>query len=98
MIYLFVQSLNVKQFYLTHKIRPNQVPLLRAKVVLEAMVMEENSGFPQSSIITEALPLDCLMSYPGHSLVGSSYPSAEMESVYSTAPADCAGLERVQTF
>ena len=36
-----------------------------------------------------ALPSDCLMSYPGHSL-GDSYPSAEMQSVYSTAPADWA--------
>ena len=29
------------------------------------------------------------MSYPGHSL-GGSYPSAEVQSVYSTAPADWA--------
>ena len=35
----------------------------------------------------EALPLDCLKSYPGHSL-GGSYPSAEMQSVYSTTLAD----------
>ena len=33
------------------------------------------------------LSLDALVSYPGHSLVGS-YPSAEMQSVYSTAPAN----------
>ena len=32
---------------------------------------------------------DCLVSYPGHSFVGS-YPSTEMQSVYSTAPADWA--------
>ena len=30
------------------------------------------------------------MSYPGHSLGGGSYPSAEKQSVYSTAPADWA--------
>ena len=41
---------------------------------------------PQSSSITEALPSDYLVSYPGHSL-GESYFSAEMESVYSTATA-----------
>ena len=41
----------------------------------------------QSSSITEASPSDCLVSYPGHSL-GGSYPSAEMQSAYSTAPAD----------
>ena len=34
-------------------------------------------------------PSDCLVSYPRHSLVGS-YPSAEMQLVYSTAPTDWA--------
>ena len=33
------------------------------------------------------LPLDCLVSYLGHSL-GESYSSSEMQSVYSTAQAD----------
>ena len=42
---------------------------------------------PQSSSITGTSPSDCLVLYPGHSL-GESYPSAEMQSVYSTAPAD----------
>ena len=31
----------------------------------------------------------CLVSYPGHSLVGC-YPSAEMQSVYSKVPANWA--------
>ena len=44
---------------------------------------------PQSSSITEASPSDCLMSYPGHSL-GEFYPSAVMQSGYSTAPTDWA--------
>ena len=30
------------------------------------------------------------MSYPEHLLGGGSYPSAEVQSVYSTAPADSA--------
>ena len=38
---------------------------------------------PQS--ITKAASSDSLVSYPGHSL-GESYPSAEMQSVYFTAP------------
>ena len=42
---------------------------------------------PQSSSTAGTSPSDCLVSYPGHSL-GGSYPSAEMQSVYSTAPAD----------
>ena len=41
----------------------------------------------QSSSITGASPSDCLVSYPRHSLV-ESYPSAEMQSVYSAAAAD----------
>ena len=39
----------------------------------------------QSSSITQISPSDFLVSYPEHSLVGS-YPSAEVQLVYSTAP------------
>ena len=42
-----------------------------------------------SSSITEASPSDCLVSYLGHSLE-ESCSSAEMQSVYSAAPADWA--------
>ena len=42
---------------------------------------------PQIPSITGTPPSDCLMLYLGHSL-GGSCPSAEMQSVYSTAPAD----------
>ena len=41
---------------------------------------------PQSSK-TEALPSECSVSSAGHSL-GESYSSAEIQSVYSTAPGD----------
>ena len=41
----------------------------------------------RSSGITGASPSDCLVSHPGHPLEGS-YPSAEMQSVYSTVPTD----------
>ena len=44
---------------------------------------------PQSSCITEALPSYCLVSYPGNYL-GESYPSSEMQPLYSTAPVDWA--------
>ena len=43
----------------------------------------------QNSSITETSPSDCLVSYPGHSL-RESYSSAQMQSVYSTAPANLA--------
>ena len=46
---------------------------------------------PQSSR-TEAALSGRLLSYPGHSLMGSSYPSAGMQLAYSTAPADWAEL------
>ena len=46
---------------------------------------------PQRPSITGALPSDCLMSYPRHSLE-ESYPSSEIQSVYSTTPADRAGF------
>ena len=45
---------------------------------------------PQSSSIAGTSTSDCLVSYPGHSLEGGSYPSAEKQSVYSTAPVDWA--------
>ena len=50
---------------------------------------EEVLQIPQSSSITGASPLDCLVSYLGHSL-GESYPSAEMQLVYPTAPSNWA--------
>ena len=48
-------------------------------------------GIPQSSSITGVSSLGCLMSYLGHSLAmgGGSCLSAEMQSVYSTAPFQC---------
>ena len=50
---------------------------------------EEVLRIPQSSSITVTSRSDCFVLYLGYSLVGS-YPSAEMQSVYSTAPADWA--------
>ena len=50
---------------------------------------EEVLRIPQSSSITGTSPSDYLVSYPGHSLKGS-YPIAEVQLVYSTAPADWA--------
>ena len=47
---------------------------------------------PQSSSTAGTSPSDCLVSYPGHSLRGS-YPSAEVQSVYFTAPADWANIK-----
>ena len=51
---------------------------------------------PQSSSITGTSPSDCLVSLPGH-LLGGSYPSAEVQLVYSTAPADWASLFWITT-
>ena len=59
---------------------------LQARVNLGAMAKKGVICFPQSSCITATSPSDCLVSYPEHSLEGRSYSSAEMQSVYSTAP------------
>ena len=48
---------------------------------------EEAFRIPQRPSIIGTSPSDCLVSYPGHSL-GESYPTAEVQSVYSTAQAD----------
>ena len=42
------------------------------------------------SSINEASPLNCLVSYQGHSLGECLTPFAEKQSVYSTAPTDWA--------
>ena len=47
----------------------------------------------QSSNITGASPSDCLVLYPGH-LLGESYPSIVIQSVYSTAPVNWVGAEK----
>ena len=44
---------------------------------------------PQSTSITVASQSDCSVSYPRYPF-GEYYPSAEMQSVYSAAPADWA--------
>ena len=60
---------------------------LRARMDFLRDVTEGAFCIPQSSSITGVSLSDCLMSYPGNFLAGS-YTFAEMQSVYSTAPAD----------
>ena len=60
--HLFALSLNVKQFYLTHRSNP-----LRC-YNFEPKSNERVLSIPQSSRITRASPSDCLISHPGHSL------------------------------
>ena len=43
---------------------------------------------PQSSSITESSPSDFCMSYPEHPLKVGYSPSKDMQSVYSTGPAN----------
>ena len=63
---------------------------LQVRIDLEAMAMKGILHILQSFGITRASPSDCSVLYPGHQFVGrgGSYSSAEMQSVYSTAPAD----------
>ena len=48
----------------------------------------ESDGNEGVCHITGTSPSDCLVSDPGHLLGGGSYPSAEKQLVYSTAPAN----------
>ena len=48
---------------------------------------------PRNPSITGTSPSDCLESYPGHPLVGESYPSTDRQLVYSIARADRANKE-----
>ena len=79
------------QFYLTHRWDP-----IRCYHTGQSEPGSNgNEGvlrISQSSCITGTSPSDCLVSYLGHSLVGS-YPSAEVQSVYSPAPANLAKNE-----
>ena len=56
------------------------------------MTIKWYSTLPKLPRLDGASSLDCLMSDTGHSFreVGGSYPSVEMKSEYSTAPADWA--------
>ena len=80
--YLFVLSLNVKQFIwpkdrtVSGATTPNQ----------SGPGSDGNEGvlcIPES--ITGTSALDCLVTYPEHSLVEGSYPSAEVQLMYSIA-------------
>ena len=73
---MFAYSLNGQTVLFDPRIQS-----LRVREDLGAMVMKGYTIFPETPYS------DCLVSYLGHSL-GGSYPFAEMESVYSTAPAD----------
>ena len=69
---------------------PYQVLLLWVRFGPESNGNEWVLHIPQISKARAELS-DCLMLYPGH-LLGKSYPSAKMQLVYSTAPADWAFL------
>ena len=85
--HLFAHSLNV---YIYPLIRPFQVLPLWARLDLGVMAMKEYSAFPKAQALLE----------PHHQIVqyhiedarwqGGSYPSAEMQTVYSAAPANWA--------
>ena len=59
--------------------------VLTLLVDLGVMAMKGYSAFPKAPALLES---QSLVSYAGHSLV-ESYPSEDMQSVYSTTPADC---------
>ena len=57
--------------------------------------IERELCIPEFSSNTETSQSDCLVSYPGQSLVGGKvYPTVEKQSLYSTAPADWAKITK----
>ena len=79
------------QFCTSHSIQPIERTLSDATI--SGQSRPENNGnegllhITQSSK-TGASPSDCLVSQIGHSFWEGSYPSAEIQSVYSSTPAD----------
>ena len=74
--HLFAHSLNIELFYLTHRY-----------LTLSDATTSDQSGLRRNGNegvlhILQTSPSDCLVSYLGH-LLGESYPSAEIQSVYS---------------
>ena len=58
---------------------------------LSAEAMKGYSAFPKAPVLLEPHIRLFYVSYPGHSL-GETYPSSEMQSVYSTTPANWASI------
>ena len=81
-------SINMQLVLFKLLIGPYHVLPFWARVDLEAMAMKGVLHIPPSSSIIGTPPSDWLVSYPGHSWGWGSYPSAEVQSVYSTAPAN----------
>ena len=72
----------------TNIIRISTITITILKInMITIIIIAINNIMINIIIITRASPSDCLASYPGHSLE-ESYPSAETQSMYSTAPAN----------
>ena len=84
--HLFAHSLNVSSIRLKDRILSGAT--IPGQSRHESNVREGIFHIPPNSSITGASSLNGLVSYPGHSFGRGSYPSAEMQSVYCTAPAD----------
>ena len=79
MSHLLSNSLDIKQFY--------HVLPLQARVGVEAMAMKGLSALPKTTVLLESLhqTVHCHMQ---DTCWGWSYPSAKIQSMYSTAPSD----------
>ena len=73
----------------------DQVPSFRARVDLGAMAMKRSSAFPKALASLEPHHQIVQCHIQDTRQVGGAYPSAEVLSVYSTAPADWA-IHRVK--
>ena len=87
--HLFAFSLKCRTVLFNPLIGPYQVLPLWATINLKAITMKGCSAFSKASALLEPHHQIVLVSYPGYSLK-ESYLSGEMQSVYSSAPADWA--------
>ena len=72
------------------------MPLLHARVELGAMAMKGYSAFPKAPALLEPHHQIVLCHIQDTCCGGGSYPSAEMQLVYSTIPVDWANYELLE--
>ena len=74
----------------SHKMYSNNIVNFQESMTILNACTKKSGNLLNALRISGTSPLDCLGSYPGHSLTKWPYPSSEKQSVSSTALADWA--------
>ena len=93
---MFAYSLNSQTVLSDPKIGPYHILPLQVRVDFEAMAMKESSTCTNLQGWSLTIRLFSVIS--GHSLGERSYPSAEIQSVYSTASANWLVFQGIEFF